>query len=114
MEIDEPSEMGLRFEVPGDRTQSVVLREVSFGDSGWVEIATGVGVEGDVDPLLALRVAAGIEVGGLVIQNGLIVYRLALPLAELNQREFRRAFAHIVNVGDRVERALSPASGDQF
>lgn len=114
VEVDEPGGMGLRFEVAGSRTQSVALKEVHIAGRSWVEIATGIVAETEVDPLAALRLAGRLDIGGLIGQDGLIVYRQALPLADLDQEAFRQAFAHVVNVGDELEQALGAAHDDRF
>jgi hypothetical protein len=114
IEIDEPGQMGLRFEVAGSRTQSVALKQVLLGERAWVEIATGIGFEAEVDALAALRLVAGISIGGLIAQDDYILYRHTLPLADLDQTAFRQAFAHIVNVGDQLEQALGPSLEDRF
>ena len=114
VEIDEPNGLGLRFDVGEGRTQSVSVTRLIFEGEEWVEIATGIGVEGEIDPRDALRLSGSMVIGGLALQDNLIVFRHTLPLKNLDSDEFHTPFSHVVKFGDELERRVGASSEDRF
>lgn len=97
----------LVFDVDGSRTQAV--RITKMGDSGWAEISTAVCREDEISPRDALLRNGKMIVGGLALQpaSGLVIFRHAFPLANLDPDEFEEPLLLAVNYGDRLERELS-------
>lgn len=103
---DSLDSMKLVFDVDGTRTQAV--RVSKMGDSGWAEISTAVCREDEISPRDALLRNGKMIVGALALHgSGLVIFRHAFPLANLDPDEFEEPLRLAVNYGDRLERELS-------
>lgn len=82
-EIMRQRENELWFNLPttGERTQIVVVRLVT-GEDGhpWAQITSPVGRIGQVDLVKLLELAAEPVTGGVVSENGLVLFRHSIPL----------------------------------
>lgn len=116
-EIMRQRENELWFNLPttGERTQIVVVRLVT-GEDGhpWAQITSPVGRIGQVDLVKLLELAAEPVTGGVVSENGLVLFRHSIPLrtTELGDTEldgFDRSFKLVVGVADRLELELTGA-----
>jgi hypothetical protein len=106
---DDIDAVGMVFELQDDRSQQVLIRRLSLGDQEWAEIATVVCRADQIDPRDALTRNGGMVVGGLALVGDLVIFRHALPLADLDPDEFETPLRIAVTFGDKLERELSGA-----
>jgi hypothetical protein len=102
----------LWFNLPtvGERTQLVVVRQVTGGDGHpWAQIASPVCRVADVDLPRLLALAGESVVGGAVSESGVAVFRHSVPLHETGLAAFERPFRLVVEVADRLEEELTGA-----
>lgn len=103
---DTRESLKLVFLVHGSRTQAV--RVTKIGDSGWAEISTAVCRESEISPRDALVRSARMIVGGLVLDGpGIVIFRYAFSLTNLDAEQFEEPLRLAVTYGDRLERELS-------
>lgn len=96
----------LIFDVDGTRTQAV--RVTRMGDSGWAEISTAVCWEHEISHRDALVRNGTMIVGGLALHgSGLVIFRHAFPLANLDAHEFEEPLRLAARFGDTLESELS-------
>ncbi|MCW2719062.1 MAG: hypothetical protein QOG20_3842 [Pseudonocardiales bacterium] len=111
-EIMRQREHELWFDLPttGERTQIVVVRLVT-GEDGrpWAQITSPVGRIGQLDLERTLALAAEPVSGGVVSENGLVLFRHAIPLGDTALDGFDRSFRLVVDVADRLELELTGA-----
>jgi hypothetical protein len=111
-EIMRQREKELWFNLPttGDRTQIVAVRLVT-GEDGhpWAQITSPVGRVGQVDLERTLELAAEPVSGGIVSEDGLLLFRHSIPLGDTELDGFDRSFRLVVNVADRLELELTGA-----
>ncbi|MDT7617166.1 MAG: hypothetical protein QOF00_4613 [Pseudonocardiales bacterium] len=111
-EIMRQREHELWFDLPttGERTQIVVVRLVT-GEDGrpWAQITSPVGRIGQLDLERTLALAAEPVTGGVVSENGLVLFRHAIPLGDTALDGFDRSFRLVVDVADRLELELTGA-----
>ncbi|WP_300010370.1 hypothetical protein [Pseudonocardia sp.] len=111
-EIMRQREGELWFMLPttGERTQNVAVRLVTGEDEHpWAQITSPVGRVGQIDLTRAIELAAVPVTGGLVAENGLVLFRHSIPLGETALDGFDRSFRLVVDVADRMEHALTGA-----
>jgi hypothetical protein len=111
-EVMRQTEGELWFNLPttGDRTQLVVVRQVTgTDDEPWAQIASPIcKVDGaDLDELL--RLAAASVVGGVVAMEGVAMFRHSVPLDEGATSGFERSFHLVVDTADRLEEHVTGA-----
>lgn len=109
-EIMRQREGELWFELPttGERTQRVVVRLVTGEDSHpWAQITSAIGRVGEVDLARALELAAEPVTGGVIVSDGLVLFRHAIPLHDTALDGFDRSFRLVVDVADRLEHQLT-------
>lgn len=102
----------LWFNLPttGERTQIVAVRLVTGEDHHpWAQITSPVGRVGQIDLALALERAAAPVTGGLVVENGLVLFRHSIPLHDTALDGFDRSFRLVVDVADAMEHELTGA-----
>jgi hypothetical protein len=102
----------LWFNLPttGDRTQLVVVRLVTGSDGDpWAQIASPICKveEAQLDELLEL--AEESVVGGVVVRDGVTMFRHSIPLDEGVLAAFERPFRLVVEVADRLEEHVTGA-----
>lgn len=104
----------LVFELDRDRSQLVVLERQSFRASSgeWVLISSPIGKAADIDVALALSTANNHVVGGLTIDEDLLITRHAVPLANLDTNEIEEPLQVLCLMADQMEASL--IGGDQF
>jgi hypothetical protein len=111
-EIMSQREHELWFNLPttGERTQGVLVRMVT-GEDGhpWAQITSPVGRVDQVDLTRLLELAAEPVTGGVVSENGLVLFRHAIPLGDTELDGFDRSFKLVVGVADRLELELTGA-----
>ena len=110
-EIMKQLEDELWFNLPtagGDRSQIVAVRLVT-GDDGhpWAVITSPVGRVGQVDLEKAITRAAEAVVGGIVGEDGLVLFRHSIPLIDTQLDGFDRPFRKVVELADRLELELT-------
>lgn len=111
-EIMRQRESELWFNLPttGERTQIVAVRLVTGEDHHpWAQITSPVGRVGQIDLTLALERAAAPVTGGLVVENGLVLFRHSIPLHDTALDGFDRSFRLVVDVADAMEHELTGA-----
>ncbi|MFP5019393.1 hypothetical protein [Pseudonocardia phyllosphaerae] len=123
-EIVRQSADELRFRLPTteDRTQLVVVRrtaetegaavtdaaaEVADPDQVWVQIESPVARLGEVDLGRALQLVAPSVIGGLAAEEGVLVFRHAIPLGSVALDGFEFPFREVVHLADELERELT-------
>ncbi len=102
----------LWFELPttGERTQRVAVRLVTGEDAHpWAQITSAIGRVGEVDLGRALELAAEPVTGGVIVSDGLVLFRHAIPLHDTALDGFERSFRLVVDVADRLEQQLTGA-----
>jgi len=113
-EIMRSTETELWFNLPttGERTQLVVVRSVTGpDDKPGAQIASPVGKLSDLDLPHLLEKAGESAIGGIVAQDGVVVFRHAIPLHEGELATFDGPFQHVVHVADELEELLT--GGDE-
>ncbi len=111
-EIMRQREHELWFTLPttGERTQIGAVRLVTGEDRHpWAQITSPVGRVGQVDLERALELAAEPVSGGIVSENGLLLFRHSIPLGDTELDGFDRSFHLVVDVADRLELELTGA-----
>ncbi len=105
-------ELLFRLPTPGDRTQAVAVRLVT-GEDGhpWAQITSAVGRVAQLDLARTLEQAAAAVTGGLIVADGLVLFRHAIPLGDTALDGFDRSFRLVVDVADRLEHELT--GGDE-
>lgn len=109
-EIMRQREGELWFELPttGERTQRVAVRLVTGEDDHpWAQITSAIGRVGQVDLARALELAAEPVTGGVIVSDGLVLFRHAIPLHDTALDGFERSFRLVVDVADRLEHQLT-------
>lgn len=109
-EIMRQREGELWFELPttGERTQRVAVRLVTGEDDHpWAQITSAIGRVGQVDLARALELAAEPVTGGVIVADGLVLFRHAIPLHDTALDGFERSFRLVVDVADRLEHQLT-------
>jgi hypothetical protein len=109
-EVMRQAEGELWFNLPttGDRTQLVVVREVSGPDGApWAQLASPICKVGEakLDELLAL--AGEAVIGGVVAVDGVTMFRHSVPLDDSALAGFDRAFRLVVETADRLEEQIT-------
>lgn len=104
----------LVFALDGGRSQAVlVARGGELEGSEWAVISTAVCAEGDISPREALLRNSEMLVGGLaLIEDGPVIFRYAIRLADLDPAEFEAPIKIAAIFGDELEQEL--AKSDQF
>lgn len=111
-EIMRQREGELWFNLPttGERTQIVAVRLITGEDHHpWAQITSPVGRVGQIDLVTALERAAAPVTGGLVVENGLVLFRHSIPLLDTALDGFDRSFRLVVDVADAMEHELTGA-----
>jgi hypothetical protein len=111
-EVMRQAEGELWFNLPttADRTQLVVVREVSGPDGApWAQLASPICKVGEakLDELLAL--AGEAVIGGVVAVEGVTMFRHSVPLDDSALAGFDRAFRLVVETADRLEEQITGA-----
>lgn len=95
----------LVFRVSGSRTQAVRITKID--DSGWAEISTAVCREDEISARDALVRSGTMLVGGLALHGpGLVIFRYAFRLTNLDAEGFEEPLRLAVRYGDQLEREL--------
>ena len=101
----------------GGTTRSQIVVVSNVRDTGWAQIATPVCQEHEIAPRDALIRSASMDFGGLVLYGradghpGIVMFRHAFWLADLDPAEFQHPLFLSAALGDKLERELS-AGGD--
>ncbi len=102
----------LWFNLPttGDRTQIVAVQQViGEDDHPWIEITSPVAKAGDIDLARALTLAGESVAGGVIISDGVVLFRHSIPLDDTAIDGFERPLQLVVKVADRLEHELTSA-----
>jgi hypothetical protein len=126
-EIFQQTERTLRFHLPTEegRTQRVAVHHISAdpdadpeadagteaGESapGWILIESAVGRADEVDLRRLLELAGESVIGGVVVADGVALFRHAAALGELNLAGFDRPFRLVAARADELEHQLTGA-----
>ncbi len=109
-EIMRQREGELWFDLPtnGDRRQRVVVRQVTGEDEHpWAQITSAVGYVEKLDLARCLALAGEAITGGVVSEQGLVLFRHSIPLGDTALDGFERPFRLVVGVADRMEEELT-------
>ncbi|MGH9209651.1 MAG: hypothetical protein ACRD2C_03115 [Acidimicrobiales bacterium] len=111
---EQPGMIQLLFDLEDGRSQAVFLwrRQLMKGSEEWLVIESPFAEVGRVDLDKALHEAGDLVCGGVVIVGKLVIYRHAVPLANLDTNEFRRPLQLVTLAADRLESRL--AGGDSY
>ena len=100
----------LWFDLPttGERHQRVAVRLVT-GEDGhpWAQIRSAVGRVEELDLLRLLELAAAPVTGGVVSEDGLVLFRHSIPLGDTALDGFERPFRLVAGVADKLEEELT-------
>lgn len=100
----------LWFDLPttGERHQRVAVRLVT-GEDGhpWAQIRSAVGHVEQIDLVRLLELAAAAVTGGVVSEDGLVLFRHSIPLGDTELDGFERPFRLVVGVADQLEEELT-------
>lgn len=109
-EIMKQADGELWFDLPttGERHQRVAVRLVT-GEDGhpWAQITSAIGRVGELDLATLLERAAEPVTGGVVAEQGLALFRHAIPLGDTALDGFERPFRLVVDIADRMEEQLT-------
>jgi len=121
-EIFQQTERTLRFHLPTEegRTQRVAVHHIdadpdaeSNGEGpGWVLIESAVARADDVDLRRLLELAGESWIGGVVVADGVALFRHASALTDLSLAGFDRPFRLVAARADELEHQLT--GSDQF
>jgi hypothetical protein len=100
----------LWFDLPttGERHQRVAVRLVT-GEDGhpWAQIRSAVGRVEELDLVRLLDLAAKPVTGGVVSEDGLVLFRHSIPLGDTALDGFERPLRLVVGVADQLEEQLT-------
>jgi hypothetical protein len=100
----------LWFDLPttGERHQRVAVRLVT-GEDGhpWAQIRSAVGQVEQLDLVRLLELAAAPVTGGVVSEDGLVLFRHSIPLGDTALDGFERPFRLVAGEADRLEEVLT-------
>ncbi|MCW0212239.1 MAG: hypothetical protein OJJ54_02690 [Pseudonocardia sp.] len=109
-EIMRSNESELWFNLPttDERTQLVVVRHRT-DDAGavWAQIESPIGRLADLDLPVLLAKASESVVGGVAAEDGVALFRHAIPLNEGELTAFDLPFRMVVKVADELEELLT-------
>jgi hypothetical protein len=112
-EIFQQTEDILRFHLPtgAGRTQRVAVHHVvdEGGEPGWILIESAVARADEVDLRRLLELAGQSVIGGVVIADGVALFRHAASLADLSLVGFDRPFQVVAARADDLEHQLTGA-----
>jgi hypothetical protein len=110
-EIFQQTDRTLRFHLPteGERTQRVAVHHVESDGADWVLIESAVCRADDVDLRRLLELAGECAVGGVVVIDGVALFRHAASLSELSLSGFDTPFRLVARRADELERRLTGA-----
>jgi hypothetical protein len=113
-EIFQQTSDTLRFHLPttGDRTQRVAVHHVETEGGSWVVIESGVALAKDVDLMRLLELAGNSVIGGIVVIDGVVLFRHSASLADLTLDGFDRPFQLVAKAADDLEHRLT--GSDRF
>jgi hypothetical protein len=104
----------LVFELPGLRTQVVLVWHLTLSGSGeeWIQIESPIGEVASVDLGAALDRVGSTVCGGLAKFGTLLTFRHSVPLGDLSIAEFESPLRLVTSTADNLEQAL--VGGDQY
>jgi hypothetical protein len=110
---DRPDRLFLDFQMEDGRTRRVgVMKCDELAGTEWAEILTVVCTESDISARDALVKNSQMFSGALdITETGLVVFRYAVPLDDLDTSEFDRPVTLIANVGDYLEGKFTGCHG---
>lgn len=110
-EVFAQTECTLRFHLPTDagRTQRVAVHHVTSDGAEWVLIESAIARADDVDLRRLLELAGKSVVGGVVVVDGVALFRHATSLADLRLDNFDHSFQLVVQRADALEHELTGA-----
>jgi hypothetical protein len=118
-EIFQQTERTLRFHLPTEegRTQRVAVHHIDADPEagaesgepapGWILIESAVARADEVDLRRLLELAGESVIGGVVVADGVALFRHAAALGELNLAGFDRPFRLVAARADELEHQLT-------
>lgn len=106
---DNGTHLILLFDVGDSRSQLVHITRATMGASNgdWAVVASVFGRVGDIDLSKALQLASEYVVGGVAQYGDALALRHAVPLAELDIKEFEEPFRAVLQAADLLEEQLT-------
>lgn len=115
-EIFQQTDRTLRFHLPteGDRTQRVAVHHLdpdggAPDGSGWIMIESAIARAAEVDLLRMLELAGKSVVGGVVVVDGIALFRHSASLSDMSLDGFDQPFQLVVKGADALEHELTGA-----
>lgn len=104
----------LVFRLGTERAQNVLLAHLELDDGmgDWVEIQSPVGPAGDLPLLRVLEEVGGLNVGGLIVVQNVVLLKHSVPLAHMDVNEFEYPMRLVRSSADHLERKY--LGGDRF
>jgi hypothetical protein len=111
---NQPGFMRLVFNLDNSRSQTIFLNHLVLaeGTEHWVQLESGIGDVNRINLHALLVGVADLVCGGLGYVNGIVTYRHAVPLADLDIAEFERPLLLVTTTADALERQF--AGTDNF
>ena len=109
-----PDMIELIFETDSGRSQAVHLwhRALMRGREDWLIIESPFASLANADLERVLKEADNLVCGGVVTDGRALIYRHAVPLANLDVNEFERPLELVTLAADRLEHSIS--GGDVY
>ena len=107
LEDDQADEFSLVFEYENQRAQLVGVRQFEAGEKAWIEFFSACCEEGQLPSEEAMKLNGQFVMGGLVLIDGLYVFRYSVPLVTLDKEEFEIPLHLVAATADRIEAAYT-------
>lgn len=109
-EVGDGSGLRLMFNTEDLRSQAVYVWHSPLGNGEqWIQISSPIGDLGAIDLPGCLKEASDYVCGGIALVGDLVVFRDAVPMANLDADELIRPLELIVHTADRLERQFANA-----
>jgi hypothetical protein len=104
---ESPEMMRLTFGLDGGRRQIVFLfRAATQSGTEWVQIESPIGSIDRVPFIPLMRLVAETVCGGVSSIDDMLVYRHAVPLADMDVEQFEAPLRMVTGTADNLERHL--------
>jgi Tir chaperone family protein CesT len=105
---DKGSVLVLEFDLGGGRSQRVIVgRSGEVGGEEWAEVRTTVAQESQISHRDLLLRNGSMVVGGLALDDGMVIFRHSFALSNLDANEFEVPLQTAAIFGDKLEQELT-------